>query len=115
MAKSQKHAITGVEDIVVNTGDLINHIYEPLRLWAAENMSTETGELTTSPEIVPRRLEHGDNSQDDENGESTSGVSRRLEPARKSQDDKNCESTDETMEPFHWAALLLIVGTFILL
>ncbi|KAJ0285279.1 hypothetical protein COL940_003697 [Colletotrichum noveboracense] len=165
MAKSQKHAITGVEDIVVNTGDLISelrkaqhilrdivrdgrccvcwdvlqrtyvgqcghsicmktpadavvqidHIYEPLRLWAAENMSTETGELTTSPEIVPRRLEHGDNSQDDENGESTSGVSRRLEPARKSQDDKNCESTDETMEPFHWAALLLIVGTFILL
>ncbi|CAI0642202.1 unnamed protein product [Colletotrichum noveboracense] len=194
MAKSQKHAITGVEDIVVNTGDLISelrkaqhilrdivrdsrccvcwdvlqrtyvgqcghsicmkcaspmfmaiteeiqlakcplcqevithfhlperggppkimhsytidHIYEPLRLWAAENMSTETGELTTSPEIVPRRLEHGDNSQDDENGESTSGVLRRLEPARKSQDDKNCESTDETMEPFHWAALLLI-------
>ncbi|KAI8299115.1 hypothetical protein K4K59_002445 [Colletotrichum sp. SAR11_240] len=71
----------------------IDHIYEPLRLWAAENMSTETGPLTTSPEIIPRRLEHGGNSQDD----------------------NNCESTEETMEPFHWAALLLIVGTFILL
>ncbi|KAL3302098.1 tripartite motif-containing 31 [Colletotrichum asianum] len=90
----------------------IDHIYEPLRLWAAENMSTETGELTTSPETVPRRLEHGDNSQDEETCEYTDDLSRRLEPAGKSQDD---ESTDETMEPFHWAALLLIVGTFILL
>ncbi|KAJ5014231.1 hypothetical protein K4K57_001781 [Colletotrichum sp. SAR 10_99] len=148
MAKSQKHAITGVDDIAVYKGDLIgelrkaqhilrdivrdsrccvcwdvlqktyvgqcghgicmkiDHIYEPLRLWAAENMSTETGELTTSPEIVPRRLEHGDNSQDEETCESTDDLSRRLEPAGKSQDD---ESTDETMEPFHWAALLLIV------
>ncbi|KAJ0370118.1 hypothetical protein COL26b_010127 [Colletotrichum chrysophilum] len=93
----------------------IDHIYEPLRLWAVENMSTETGELTTSPEIVPRRLEHGDNYQDDKNCESDDDVPGRLELAGKSQDDNNCESTEETMEPFHWAALLLIVGTFILL
>ncbi|KAF4876844.1 hypothetical protein CGCSCA1_v003904 [Colletotrichum siamense] len=95
----------------------IDHIYEPLRLWAAENMSTETGELTTSPEIVPRRLEHGDNSQDNETcgSRATDDVARILEPAGKSQDDKNCESTDEMMEPFHWIALLLIVGTFVLL
>ncbi|KAF4827959.1 hypothetical protein CGCTS75_v007853 [Colletotrichum tropicale] len=72
-------------------------------------MSTDTGELTTSPEIVPRRLEHGDNSQDDKNCESANDVPGRLELAGKSQDDNNCESTDETMEPFHWAALLLIV------
>ncbi|KAF5513150.1 hypothetical protein CGCF413_v001697 [Colletotrichum fructicola] len=93
----------------------IDHIYEPLRLWAAENMSTGTGELMTSPEIIPRRLEHKDSYQDDKNCESDDDVPGRLELAGKSQDDDNCESTDETMEPFHWAALLLIVGTFILL
>ncbi|KAK2736920.1 hypothetical protein CKAH01_07607 [Colletotrichum kahawae] len=71
----------------------IDHIYEPLRLWAAKNMDTETGELTKSPEIVPRSPEIAENFKDD----------------------KDCESTDETMEPFHWVVLLLIVGLFALL
>ncbi|KAH0437623.1 hypothetical protein CcaCcLH18_03743 [Colletotrichum camelliae] len=71
----------------------IDHIYEPLRLWATKNMDTETGELTRSLETVPTSPEIAENFKDD----------------------KDCESTDETMEPFHWVVLLLIVGLFALL
>ncbi|KAF3808560.1 hypothetical protein GCG54_00006426 [Colletotrichum gloeosporioides] len=71
----------------------IDQVYEPLRLWAAENMDIETGELARSPEII----------------------SSRLEPAKDFQDDKDCDFADETMEPFHWVALLLIISLFVLL